>query len=85
LTNLLFKLYELQAGKIEIDGQPIENMSMTKISKLVGIVMQEPALFNRTVYENVKYNNKNATPDDIIMACREAKAYDFIEKANFGL
>lgn len=70
LTSLLFKLYEPQTGNIEINGKPICNMPMSKLTKIMGIVMQEPALFNRSAYENLKYNNNRATDDDLKIACQ---------------
>jgi ABC-type bacteriocin/lantibiotic exporter with double-glycine peptidase domain len=57
---------------------------MAKLCKVMGIVMQEPALFNRSVFENVRYNTSKAQISDVQEACQEAKAYEFIETANFG-
>lgn len=51
----------------------------------MGIVSQEPVLFNRSVYENIKYNIKDATFDDVVEASKQAKAFDFIIEGNFGL
>jgi ABC-type multidrug transport system fused ATPase/permease subunit len=50
VASLLFKLYEPQKGTIYIDGHPLKEMPMTKVSNIMGIVMQEPALFNRSVF-----------------------------------
>lgn len=51
----------------------------------MGIVSQEPALFNRSVYDNIKYNCESATVEDVVKASQMAKAYDFICQGNFGM
>ena len=51
----------------------------------IGIVSQEPILFNRSVFDNIKYNSKNATFQDVVRASKMAKAYDFICEGAFGM
>ena len=58
---------------------------MSHLRRQLGIVSQEPVLFNRSVYENIKYNSKNATFQDVVTASKMAKAYDFICQGNFGM
>lgn len=47
--------------------------------------MQQPALFNRSVYENIKYNDQSANVNDVIEACKSVNAYDFVAEGNFGV
>lgn len=58
---------------------------MSYLRRQLGIVSQEPVLFNRSVYENIKYNCKSATFDDVVNASKMAKAYDFVCEGNFGM
>jgi ABC-type multidrug transport system fused ATPase/permease subunit len=51
----------------------------------MSVVSQEPLLFNRSIYENIKYNQTEATYEDVINAARMANAFDFIEQGNFGV
>lgn len=51
----------------------------------MSVVSQEPVLFNRSIYENIKYNQTNATYEDVVTAARMANCFDFIQQANFGV
>lgn len=70
---------------ITIDGQELNKISRNKLSKVLGIVMQEPALFNRSVYENLRYNNADVSDEEIMEVVKSVNAYDFIVDGNFGL
>ena len=84
LTNLLFKLYKPYSGKLLIDGVDTKFISNKTINKILGIVMQEPVLFNRSVYENIKYNTNNVGLEEVVAVSKKAKAYDFIIEGKFG-
>lgn len=51
----------------------------------MSVVSQEPVLFNRSIYENIKYNQVDATYEDVVIAARMANCYDFIQQGNFGV
>ena len=85
ITNLIFRIYEPTSGDILIDGSNINNYSISHLRRQLGIVSQEPVLFNRSVYENIKYNCKGATFQDVVTASKMAKAYDFVCQGNFGM
>jgi ABC-type multidrug transport system fused ATPase/permease subunit len=55
LTNLLLRFYNLQQGKILIDGIPIEDYDILELRKQIGYVMQEPVLFNMSIKDNILY------------------------------
>ena len=78
ITNLIFKIYEPVSGEILIDNIDINKYNLSQLRRKLGIVAQEPVLFNRSVYDNIKYNMKEATFEDVIEATRAAKAFDFI-------
>lgn len=85
ITNIIYKIYPITSGEVLIDGQNLSTYSASHLRRQFGIVSQEPALFNRSIYENIKYNCKNATFEDVLHASKMAKAYDFILNGNFGM
>ena len=78
ITNLIPRLYEVIQGSIKIDGRDIRDVTLESLRKQIGIVMQEPYLFNDTIEENLRYGKSNATEEEIIKACKAAYIHDFI-------
>lgn len=78
LINLLMRFYELDGGKITIDGKDITAMSRGDLRRNFGMVLQETWLFNGTIKENIAYGKNNATEKEIIDAARTARADHFI-------
>lgn len=78
ITNLIPRLYEVINGNIKIDGKDIRDVTLESLRKQIGIVMQEPYLFNNTIEENLRYGKANATEEEIIEACKAAHIHDFI-------
>ena len=60
IANLLLRLYDLTGGKLLIDGVDIRDYNVRELRKQIGIVMQEPLLFNTTIKENILYGNDTA-------------------------
>ena len=54
------------------------------LTRTLGVVMQEPVLFNRSVFKNIKYNCHNVTFEDVENASKMANAFDFINEGKFG-
>jgi ABC-type multidrug transport system fused ATPase/permease subunit len=79
LINLLFRFYDPTAGRIEIDGTPLEALSLADLRYHLALVSQDILLFNSTVAENIALGKIGATREEIIAAAREAYAHDFIE------
>ena len=77
-VKLLQRLYDLEAGRILIDGQDISGVSQQSLRRAIAVVPQDPALFHRTIAENIGYARPGATMDEIILAARRARAHDFI-------
>jgi ATP-binding cassette subfamily B protein len=76
--NLLCRFYEPDAGAICIDGIDYRQMSLQDMRRQIGIVLQEPFLFNGTIWENIGYGKLGASLDEIIEAAKAANAHQFI-------
>lgn len=84
LINLLLRFYDVSAGKITIDNININDISLYSYREKIGVVLQENYLFNGTVLENIKYGCKDATMEEVILACKAANCHDFIENLPDG-
>ncbi|MFE8698463.1 ABC transporter ATP-binding protein [Cytobacillus sp. FJAT-53684] len=78
MINLLMRFYELNGGKIKIDGLDTRNMSRRDLRKSFGMVLQDTWLFNGTIKENIAYGKDGATDEAIFAAARAAHADHFI-------
>lgn len=78
LCNLIPRFYEINSGKILIDGQDIQTVTMRSLREQIGMVQQDVYLFSGTVWENIEYGKPGATRDEIIEAARLAGAHEFI-------
>lgn len=78
ITNLIPRLYDVLDGSIKIDDQDIRYVTLESLRKQIGIVMQEPYLFNDTIEKNLRYGKSDATEEEIIQACKDAYIHDFI-------
>jgi ATP-binding cassette subfamily B protein len=76
--NLICRFYEPDAGTLKIDGIDYRDMSLQDLRRQIGLVLQEPFLFNGTVAENIAYGKPGASLDEIIEAARAANAHSFI-------
>lgn len=76
--NLICRFYEPDSGSIKIDGIDYREISLQDLRRQIGIVLQEPFLFNGTIAENIAYGKPGATFDEIIEASRAANAHNFI-------
>ena len=77
-VKLVQRLYDLQGGKIVIDGQDIAAVTQGSLRRAIAVVPQDPALFHRSIAENIGYARPDATEDEIVLAARRARAHDFI-------
>lgn len=78
LVNLLMRFYDIQSGKITIDGHDIVAVSREDVRGLFGMVLQDTWLFGGTVADNVAYGKPEATREEIVTACDEAYCDHFI-------
>lgn len=84
LVNLLMRFYEVDSGKIRIDGTDIRAMTRRGERALFGMVLQESWLKSGTVRENIAYGRPEATQEEVILAAKRAHAHRFIERLPQG-
>ena len=84
LTNLLARFYDIDEGRIIIDGTDVRELSMVDLRKAVGIVLQEPFLFRGTIYDNITYGRRDVSPEDVMAAAKAANAHEFIMRHPLG-
>jgi len=83
-VKLIQRLYDLQGGAIVIDGQDIATVEQGSLRRAIAVVPQDPALFHRTIAENIGYARPDATLEEIQLAAKRAHAHDFIESLPKG-
>jgi len=76
--NLLCRFYEVDSGTLTVDGIDVKDIALEDLRKHIGIVLQEPFLFNGTIAENIAYGKPGASIEDVIAAARAACAHEFI-------
>ena len=79
LMNLLLRFYDLESGRITIDGQDISEVSQDSLRSLIGVVTQDTSLLHRSIRDNIAYGRPNATDEEVIEAARRANAWEFVE------
>ena len=79
LARLLFRFYDVAAGRILIDGQDIRDVTQATLRQAIGIVPQDTVLFNDTIWYNIAYGRPDATKEEVIHAARSAHIYDFVQ------
>ena len=85
LINLIPRLYELETGRMVLDGTPTTDYTLTSLRSQIGIVTQETFLFNDTIRNNIAYGLDHADEERIVEAARVANAWEFIETMEDGL
>lgn len=78
LVQLTLRLFDVQGGVIEIDGQNIAQVTQDSLRRQIGMVPQTSELFHRSIAENIAYGRPDASPEEIEAAARKAHAHDFI-------
>ena len=84
LMNLIPRFYNLNDGVIEIDGQNINKVSLNSLRKNIALVSQDIRLFDDSIKSNIMFGNLLATEEDIIKACKNAAAHEFIMELSDG-
>lgn len=84
IVKLLMRFYELDGGRILIDGVDIKTLSRSSLRSLIGMVLQDTWLFNGTIMDNLKYGNLNATDEDVVKAAKDAYVHHFIKTQPSG-
>ena len=79
LVNLIMRFYEINGGTIKLDEISTKDFARNTLRGAIGMVLQDTWLFKGSIKENLLYGNQNATDEDIINACKEARIHHFIE------
>lgn len=85
LARLLFRFYDVQQGRITLDGQDLRDVTQTSLRQTIGIVPQDTVLFNDTIAYNIRYGRPDASDQDVLQAARAAQMEGFIEQLPDGL
>lgn len=83
-VNLMLRFYDLQSGQILIDGQDIALVSQDSLRSQIAMIPQDPALFHRSLIENIRYGLLDASDDDVMRASELAHCHEFITKLDGG-
>ena len=78
LINLICRFYEVDGGSILIDGHEIREVQLRSLRDQIGVVLQDPFLFNGSVADNIAYGKPEATLGEVVGAAKAANAHDFI-------
>ena len=84
LVNLISRLYDVTEGSIAVGGRDVREYDLTVLRDAVSVVLQKNVLFSGTIYDNLRWGDKNATDEECRKACRLACADEFIEKMPDG-
>ena len=84
LVNLIMRFYELNSGRILLDGQNIAEMARDDLRRRTGMVLQDPWLFGGTIRENIRYGNESATDDEIVAAAAATYVDRFVHSLPDG-
>ncbi len=79
LINLLLRFYDIERGRVLIDGQDIAGVTQNSLREQVGMVTQDTSLLHRSVRDNILYGRPDATDADMVLAARRAEAHEFIQ------
>ena len=78
-VSLLLRLYEVENGRVLIDGVDVRDIAQDALHRQIAMVRQETAMFNRSALENIRYGSPDATEADVIEAARKSEAHEFIQ------
>ena len=83
-ANLILRLFDVQEGKISIDGQDIKYVTQDSLHEKISLIPQDPTLFHRSLLENIRYGKNSASDAEVFAAAKRAHAHEFIEKLPEG-
>jgi len=84
LMSLLPRFYDVQQGRVLIDGRDVRDLKVRSLRRAIAVVPQEPVLFSGTIWENIQYGRPDATGEEIRQAARDANAEGFILETEQG-
>ena len=81
IVNLICRFYDVNEGRVLIDGLDVRTLSREALTRQVGVVLQEPFLFRGSIWQNLVYGKPEATPEEVITASRAGNAHEFIMRS----
>ena len=84
MINLLMRFYDVDAGEIRVDGQPIKKIGRDSLRSLYGLVLQDTWMFKGSVRDNIAYGKPDATDEEVVAAAKAAHAHSFIMRLPQG-
>ena len=84
IVNLISRFYNVDSGRILIDGTDISRVTLKSLRKQMGIMMQDSFIFSGTIMDNIRYGNLTASDEDVITAAKTVCAHDFIMEMENG-
>lgn len=84
IVNLISRFYDVQQGKVLVDGKDVKKVSIESLRRQMGIMTQDNFLFSGTIKDNIRYGKLDATDEEIIAAAKSVNAHDFIMKLEKG-
>jgi ABC-type multidrug transport system fused ATPase/permease subunit len=79
LASLVPRFYDVQRGRVTIDGADVRDLELTSLRNAIGVIAQDPFLFSATVRENISFGRADATAEEVERAARLAQAHEFVE------
>ncbi|KAI5806147.1 P-loop containing nucleoside triphosphate hydrolase protein [Geopyxis carbonaria] len=79
ILKLLFRFYDVQSGRILVDGQDIRDVSLDSLRRAIGVVPQDTPLFNNTIEHNIRYGRIDASDAEVVAAAQRAKIHEIIQ------
>ena len=84
LINLLARFYDVDEGRVVLNGTDVRDLKVEDLRRHVGVVLQEPFLFRGTIHSNITYGRGDVSPEQILQAAKAANAHDFIIRHPLG-
>jgi ATP-binding cassette subfamily B protein len=84
LASLVPRFYDVQSGRVTIDGADVRDITLTSLRREIGVIAQDPFLFSATVRENIAFGRVDATDEAVERAARLAQAHEFVEQLPEG-
>ncbi|MFA5869957.1 MAG: ABC transporter ATP-binding protein, partial [Candidatus Bathyarchaeia archaeon] len=78
LINLIPRFYDVNSGRVTVDGVDVRDVTIESLRTHVGIALQEPILFSGTIRDNIRYGKPDASDEEVVEAAKAAQAHDFI-------
>lgn len=84
VVNLISRFYNINEGKVEMDGHDIANVTLHSLRSQMGIMLQDSFIFSGTIMDNIRYGRLDATDEEVIAAAKTVRAHEFISQMEDG-